>query len=770
VLSTYLFAVEDLRVLLYEGGSVWTLLGVLVAASIAVSLLYRRAFSYLGFRRLFILVLFRLTAIVLLLILLFRPVLSFHQQRDETAHLIVLIDTSQSMSTPDGTGDMLRLDDARTQLARHRDILADHFILHVFRFDSTVSAIDSDEQMQTLTPTGTSTQLGRAINRGVELIKPDKADGIIMFTDGSDNSNRPPMEDARKRSIRIYALATGSDLRQNPTYKDVIVETVEAAEEFVVNDIAKVTAQVEAIGLGSSVVDVTLYQKDKQLATAQLTLDDRPGTQPLELTFTPTEIGGPFEYEVRIPRQTGEQEPRNNQQTFSASVVDAKLRVLYLEGTLRPEVRPLISQFLAKDPHIEFCSMVLVTPQAFQFRTNIKGLERPAAIFRTEEELKRFDVFLLGDVDSSILKVQAPILAKLVKEGKGLIMMGGSHSFGPGGYAASPLAKALPVVCGPRSTGQVDEPFIPRLTPEGLDHPILHKITDYFRLAGNAPKKPGLPRLLGCTIIPEPKVTATVLAEHPTRSVGRNALPILVVHPYGSGRAIAFAGDTTWRWHQTLKGLGKESPYLKFWGQMVRWAGGVDAESDDAPAGVTAKIAKTAYKPGEQITIRASVREAEGQGTNYAHTEATVEGPMGDPVRVVLSNVQPGPAGRYRTTFDPPLPGDYKVTIAATLKGRKLGSDSRTFRVGRPNLEYVARAVNMPLLAGMARATGGRSLPASKTKELFESLEAGRRQSIGYEEVDAYDPRYQGVMWVMWGLFIGLLTLEWTFRKRWQLH
>ncbi len=36
-------------------------------------------------------------------------------------------------------------------------------------------------------------------------------------------------------------------------------------------------------------------------------------------------------------------------------------------------------------------------------------------------------------------------LAKVVEQGAGLAMLGGFHTFGPGGYADTPLAAVLPV-------------------------------------------------------------------------------------------------------------------------------------------------------------------------------------------------------------------------------------------------------------------------------------------------------------------------------------
>src|SRR5438046_447474 len=51
------------------------------------------------------------------------------------------------------------------------------------------------------------------------------------------------------------------------------------------------------------------------------------------------------------------------------------------------------------------------------------------------DQWKRFDVILLGDLDSSFLtKLQQAQIEQAVSGGAGLLMIGGQNTFGPGGY------------------------------------------------------------------------------------------------------------------------------------------------------------------------------------------------------------------------------------------------------------------------------------------------------------------------------------------------
>ncbi len=133
-------------------------------------------------------------------------------------------------------------------------------------------------------------------------------------------------------------------------------------------------------------------------------------------------------------------------------------------------------------------------------------------------------------------------------------------------------------------------------------------------------------------------------------------MPVLAVQPLDKGRTAVFCGDTTRNWQQGPLVLGQDSPFLRFWGQMVRWLAG-RSEAVEEKAGVTATLDKAAYQPDEPIQIAAVVRDDKGQGSQTAQVKAKVQGPgrrRGNrpgqrrraerPLRRRLSAAGPGPA------------------------------------------------------------------------------------------------------------------------------
>ena len=57
--------------------------------------------------------------------------------------------------------------------------------------------------------------------------------------------------------------------------------------------------------------------------------------------------------------------------------------------------------------------------------------------------------------------------------------------------------------------------------------------------------------------------------------------------------------------------MNRESPYLRFWGQMVRWLAGRSANFEPG-ANLSATLDKAYFEPEEGIRISATVRDKEG--------------------------------------------------------------------------------------------------------------------------------------------------------------
>lgn len=752
-------------------GPTWWQVAVLAVCALTLLsavIFYLRVGRVVGRRALAALMGLRLAAVLVLILSLLEPVLSIERIQTERTGLAVLVDTSRSMGIRDFPNLPTRLEQVlQALLARGTavDRLQRNFKVTWFAFDAQPRRLADREALADLTASGEATNLTAAVRAAARELKSGDYAGVILFSDGQDNTDRDPVRELAPEGVPVFAVGVGTDLRAGGQFKDVVLTDVEVPPTVPLGHLVTVTAAVDAVGLADRVVEVRLLGADGGvLATERLALDDAEGPQRVPLRFRPDRRGG-LQLRVEVEPQPEEALTQNNSHSFSVSVTEPRIKTLYLEGTLRSEYRYLVRN-LQRDPNIELLSLVQVQPGRFLVQGRIEGVTL-AGLPTGAEDLTPFDVVILGDIpvrrENTVFLSRSLMeaLREHVRRGGGLLVLGGYHTLGPGGYGGTPLEEALPVTVGPPDIGQEKDPFSLTLTSEGEAHPIFSGCLDYFPTAAR-PARSELPKLRGHTRLAGVKPAASVLAVNPTRRRDGRPLPVLVVERFGSGRSAVFAADTTWQWQAMLEPLGRDSPYVKFWGQLIRWLAGQEVVERRTEPGVWAHSDKSFYRPGEPVVLRAEVRDLKGNVTDLARVTAEVSVP-GQPTRRLEVPHLPRGRGLYEVTFEPPVPGPYEVTVTAAEKGRPLGRSTVSFQVGKPNLELERLSLNEGLLRRLAQETRGRYLSLANVARLEKQLTSSEHVKRIFKQQRLYHTP------AFFFLFIGLLTAEWSLRKRWQL-
>lgn len=743
---------------LEQGYGVTTMLAVAAVAILLAGFFYYRAFGTLRRQQRQALLALRIAAILLIVLLLFRPVFRYHRDLEEQPAVIFLLDTSSSMSISDDVTGVTRFNQARRRVEEWWGKLKDDFNLQLIEFSERAAPVQAVTQLGALVPDGKATSLSRALVAGAKLLPRRDVEAVIMLSDGIHNSARSPEEIAVQMGIVVHTVGVGASLRSDVSYRDIQINGMVCPERMLVDNKAQITASIEGVGLSGRVIQVILEDDGETIDQRELTLDNIEGSQEVLFEFRPTRKGR-HSYTVRVPPVGEEKIEENNQRSAIALVVEPGIRVLYVEGTLRAEYGALVDRFLAKDPDLEFCALVQTRPNHFLKRSNMEGLEL-TTIPSDEETINQFDVFIFGDLDSSYFRSdQLQLFVERIHNGAGLVMLGGYHSLGPGGYGGTTLGEVLPAILGTRQVGQVTDAFLPELTPEGVRHPIFANIADFFPTKAGEAGTAGLPLLDGCTRVERARPGATVLATCP---LDAQQMPMLLTQPVGKGRTAVFCADTTRKWQQGPRAMDQETPFLRFWGQMVRWLAGRSTVVE-AKASVTASTDKGYYEPEELIQITAIVRDEQGEGTNKASVQAKIRGPSGQPEKMGLSIV-PGPAGHYSGTFEPKTAGGYEMVVEARLQELTLESEKLALEVGRPYLEFEKLDLDEKMLASIAADTGGRYLHISTADHLIDQLDRTQRKKRVYLEQQLFWPP------LFWLLFVSLVTTEWIMRRRFQLR
>jgi uncharacterized membrane protein len=574
----------------------------------------------------------------------------------------------------------------------------------------------------------------------------------------------PPQTAVRQLAgdgIPLYTLAFGQPSlgEQN----DLRLSDMLASDAVFAETPTTVEGVVTAAGYKNQEVKVQLLWENadgQQEAVDAQTIRIDPGKQryPVRLTYTPK---SPGEYKVTLQVESPEGEliTSNNQQSTFVTVLKGGVKILYLAGAGRiggmPGVEPgFVRRALAANPDFHIDNRVV----------NYNPNEQDLRDLLREE---KFDVILLGDVDVNGLSARTwSEMEKMVERGAGLAMLGGFHSFGPGGFANSPLQDVLPIEMSrterqsfgeaPRTDVHVKGPI--KMLPIPIGGTELHPILRMKEgtLAANMAIWEELPALDGANKLDRvhKKDLAQVIAEgnDPARS------PLLIVTPYGDGRSAALAVDSTWLWQMQ----GFEDVFKRFWRQLVLWLAKKDETAGEQ---VWVRLDQRRFQQGSRVDFKLGAEDPQGGALEGADFAVQVEKPDGTSEAVRVTRSGSIATGSFSATEKP---GDYRIVASARDKGETVGTAAARFSVSDQDVELDQPAAEPMLLASLARETveaGGAGLAPEELPDLLEKLKE-RADEFEEEIVETV------TLWDSWPVlltFAGLLSTEWFLRKRWGL-
>jgi uncharacterized membrane protein len=402
----------------------------------------------------------------------------------------------------------------------------------------------------------------------------ERPQAIVVVSDGRLDD---PGEDASKELLQ----ALGRDLKvpihtvaTTPTAPaDASVRRVSAAGAAVAHVPLPLKVEVGCAG-GLSCDELTVTARELRedgppalLATGLSHLKDGKGTVDLAVTL---DRAGARILEIAVTPPSGDTIPENDRRLLTFNVARERVRVLHVAGRPTSDVRAL-RQWLKSDASVDVVAFFILrtqsdTPNARQ--EDLSLIPFPVDELFTEH-LPSFDAVVLQDFDAQPygLERHLPQLARYVKSGGGLIMVGGQNSFVAGGYANTPLAEVLPVTLdgSPGATAADVASVIPSWTEDGRAAPLLSPLHD---LVGEE-----LPQMPGANVLGDVRPGGIVLWAHPTRTTKSGApMPILAVGDQGNGRSIALGIDGAWELEFSQLGARTSGRgYGALWDGLLGW-------------------------------------------------------------------------------------------------------------------------------------------------------------------------------------------------------
>ncbi|MEQ8312482.1 MAG: hypothetical protein RL839_12730 [Gammaproteobacteria bacterium] len=742
----------------YGISPLWFLLiVVLIVAAVWLSYLKTTRPLSTGWKTFFIAT--RSSVLVLLLFCLLRPVITTLQVSPQETYLGVIFDDSQSMAIADMGGSTTRRDVVNDVLVEGGVLedLSESFQLRNFRFDKQAERIAGPEG---LSEAGTASSIGEALEYVDAQLNGLPLGGIVLITDGADNSEVDPGIKAAEfgaRQVPVFTVGVG----QEAIPQDIGIVDVSAAKTVLEGSVFNLSVGLNHQGYEGQEIELSVKDGDTTVESRIIILGDEGITRRYELELTP-ERPEAIVYDLEVELQSGEIIEQNNVYSFLVDNTEkAPLDILYIEGHPRNEYK-FIRRAVEGDTSLRLATYLQTGPEKY-YR---QGIESPTELSegfpRDRETLYQYEAIILGDIEENFFNAdQQQMIEDFVAERGGGFLMSGMVDEE---FFNTPIADILPVTLveenflpshlrggirrGSHATGEL---YFPRLTNNGQFSPLLRLASDD---AENDALWRQLPELQGVYVTGRIKPGATVLMAHPALQYQNQALPILATQRYGSGRSAILTTASTWRWQMMMPYADQSHETL--WRQMLRWL------AVSAPERITIDFDREFYNVGDEVNITATVLDDSYEPDNNASLYLQTVDPL-DQVTDTPMEWDIEEDGVYRTSFIVEEEGVYDLLVdVATVAGEGSagGSEKSAAFVVTPSLrEYTNAEMDSGLLARIADASGGTYFDIADAAQLADTIEFTPNAYSREVQIDLWDQP-----WLL-ALLIALLCMDWIARR-----
>jgi hypothetical protein len=803
------------------------LLGWPLFAVAAVLLVLFTLWSYRGHpqgngRRIFVVLMLRLLALVVALLTTLRPTVGVQEKPKIPSRLLIGVDLSESMTIGDELGGRSRIDAVRKVLGRSQPILDD--LRDDQNCDVTLYGFGSPEFTEATglydakapadgKKSDYGTYLAKTYQRwqGERFIR-----GHLILGDGADNgTNTSAVDQAAKwrSSTALHTFAVGST-ETSSDRKDVgfTVVTLDPDPVAIKNKVT-LRARVNAIGLEGIKVPVKVqFDLGDGKGYVDQTTDDftlaKATDNAVELLLTaPSELPGESEgnprrqikVRVEIPMKDcpGDSNATNNVVETYLNLNKEGLRVLVV-NRLSPEAAAMIDA-LAKDPRIDLRKIDLQIEEGNEDLRQAFNFER-----------NQYDVLVLGNITPKQLIAIDPALPQKIADrvknkGMGFLMTGGHVTLGgtpgllpdvSGGWrGVKPIEEILPVFLEATREKEREKARYVVIPNPSFAEMYLTKIADsaedslqlWDRLnrpfqRGNSKTSARFTALNrvgkqkpGSSVFLWSKDTDTapdLKKEPPT-----DALPLLVGWQLGTdtkGRVLVFTAQDSYLWIALGAGQAYEGKQIhsRFWRQMMLWLAKQD--QDDAAAWIRPEFPRVAV--GAKQNIRFGLKGPNGVIITEPKYDLRIIAPGAAPESATPLAGSIGSAGEPLAEFTPRAAGEYVVKLVASGKANeaevKGEATARFIAYAEVSDELQRAAADYDFLRKLSSAGGGQFHRLEDLPTFLNELKAQPLDTI--KPKPKYYPDWRrdhskGFLpgWLI--TFALLLLAEWGLRRWWGM-
>jgi hypothetical protein len=665
--------------------------------------------------------------IVIIILILWNPSRSKIVNTFSKNNVLVLFDTSQSMSMVEKS--------KTTRLDKTIQIFDDKFLSHkaespgfkILGFDNDVYHSGST---QLLRRWGNHTNIHNilgVLNRYDAPANISQTKGAIIFTDGqADDQRTAAYQPLMRADFPVLIVGVGS--RENDT--DIEIKTIKAPVKALIDSIYSVEVIASADNLMDESVTIELLRDNIVIDSNSISKETFAKNKDVPVKFT---VGantlGNHNISARAGTTKNETNLANNIQSTFVEVVDnKKLNVLYYTQVAEFNAGKL-REALTFDPRInlDFClDAIKSASHAKQVVQQLNYTKLP----ETQDEFNKYDIIILGNISFDSLSDRQinNLYNFVVQKGGGLLLLPGREDYGPAGWKNPKAVVLLPVLF------DTDEP---KLWPPQPDE-IEMKPQAESRIVLSYDEIPEYDfKVSSFYNIEKVKPASATLAVSADR-------PLIILHRVGRGRVCLVNISKLFSWYREDKKGGwlysLMSAMTSYLSQTPGSSGNIELfaerkNMEENTVKFTAYVRDNIFSPVEQANVLLNFHEQ-------------------------VYVMEPSGSGYYVTEIDNIQTDRIVATVQAETGGVFLGEKPIAVSLPACKNEMSDTKFNEPFLQDLTKQLNCTYLYSDDvTDETIKMFDA-QTQTGHTRQIESMWP-----IWLLWTVLCSLLSIEWFIRR-----
>jgi hypothetical protein len=689
----------------------WLIVGI--ASILIVLLINLRAFIKIKKTR--FLVFLRLVLLIVVVLLLFQPQLTFRLNQKTTLPWYVYIDNSISMAYQTD----LSLSTINLGISNFlTDLEHKGLEVELFQFSDHVEAVHRDSE---LNGRGSLTDFGTLL----EHMQENNANmsGAILISDGQITYGKEVLKNNISLRVPVYAIGVGDTNRM----VDVSITSVDIPAYTFMDESVTVEIAVSAHGVETKQYSLAIYDENGLVGSRNVELSGDGSERFVAFTIKPFRLGVNA-FRVQISSLTEEINIQNNQHQFSITVLKDRYKVALLTGT--PNFNTSLLKRNIKDQYRFQLDHFIQFQQ--EFKPPLKGF------WETSYDLIIFDNFPTEPVSNQWLRI---FRRKQFSQKSALAWFFGPHVTESSAESIFPIFEIIGTD-NILESGEVVEWYFTNEFKTIFDRDI-NKINEGDNTSPGS--KFDLPSLTIGLQLSDLSSGFTHLAamSYPFQ------LPIWIVSENEDNRQSIWTTPDIYKIHYQIGGLHKENILSELLSSLIHWL-----VRDSGENNLHFRLNKNSFQQGETIIVT-----GKREGINDPSAEVSI-------VLYKDERLIKGTQLRFHKERDrwegklwASSPGNYRFEIIYTEDVNQF-IQSGEFVVQESQIELNNVILNRSALTKLTEATGGKMVVWDLRSELENMIEPYSTQKVNRIVIDL------NRHWLVLLLILVLLTVEWGYRRK----